>query len=104
MTDRILSPHVHRARRAAGQFQHRVLPEADEPTSGQRRGDVTQAQYRAWMAEPHACPACMSSDVAVDGDRFGGLWCLACRTEWRVTRFPGGTDPAWWTLRGARMP
>ena len=104
MTNGFLSANSHRTRRAAGQFQHHVLPGADEPTSRQRREDVTQAQYGAWMAEPRACPACTSPDVAIDGDRFGGLWCLACRTEWRVTRFPGGADPAWWTLRSARLP
>jgi len=86
--------------KAAGQFQHRLTPDVDALRSAQRREDITPAQYRAWMAEPHVCPACASPNVAIDGGCFGGLWCLACRSEWRVTRFPGGVDPAWWTLRG----
>jgi len=65
-----------------------------------RREDVTQAQYGAWMAERRECPACASSNVAIDGEHFGGLWCLDCRHEWRVAKFPGGTDPDWWTVRG----
>lgn len=66
---------------------------------GRRREDVTQAQYGAWMAERRECPACRSHNVAVDGEHFGGLWCLDCRHEWRATTFPGGADPEWWTQR-----
>jgi hypothetical protein len=95
-----ISPPRRRAR--VKPFQHRARPLVlvNGVLSEQRRDDVTQAQYVAWMAEPRACPACASPNVAVDGECFGGLWCLECRHEWRVTRFPSGPDPAWWTLRG----
>jgi hypothetical protein len=94
------SPTFPRPRQAAGQFQHRLPPSADDAGLVPRREDITQAQYGAWMAEPHKCPACGSPNVAIEGDRFGGLWCLECRHEWRVTRFPSGVDPAWWRQRG----
>jgi hypothetical protein len=80
---------------------HRAAaPLANGAIAERRREDITQAQYGAWMAERRECPSCASSNVAVDGESFGGLWCLDCRHEWRVTKFPGGTDPEWWTLRG----
>ena len=100
MTSGPIPPDVPRTRKAAGQFQHRLRPSVDDAGSVPRREDITQAQYSAWMAEPRECPACGSPNVAVDGGCFGGLWCLDCRTEWRVTRFPAGIDPDWWTLRG----
>ena len=79
--------------RVAEPLVHGTIPE-------RRREDITQEQYGAWMAERRECPSCRSSNVAIDGESFGGLWCLDCRHEWRVTKFPAGTDPDWWTIRG----
>ena len=73
---------------------------AKSAVTERRREDVTQAQYGAWMAERRECPACKSSNVAVDGEHFGDLWCLDCRHEWHAAKFPGGDDPDWWNLRG----
>jgi hypothetical protein len=100
VTSGSITPNVRRGRKAAGQFQHRFPPNSDAASSGERRADVSQAQYVAWMAERRECPACTSLNVAIDAGSFGGLWCLECRHEWRVTRFPGGEDPEWWTQRG----
>lgn len=61
--------------------------------------DVTRAQYGAWMAERRTCPSCQSLNVAIDSELFGGLWCMDCRHEWRVTTLLDGTDPLWWTQR-----
>lgn len=103
MTGGAMEPGSRRRRQArAKPLLRRGLPQAlvNSAITERRREDVTPAQYGAWMAERRECPACTSSNVAVDGERFGGLWCLDCRHEWRGTKFPGGADPDWWTLRG----
>lgn len=74
---------------------------AHRARSTARVSDVTRAQYGAWMAERRACPSCQSLNVAIDSELFGGLWCMDCRHEWRVTTLPAGEDPLWWTERTA---